>query len=238
MLPEVQRQEAKTGKLLGTVVSPINDAEISAIPDLANVQPTSTSLLVPTSANSSLFLGKNETIASSNHSVLETPSKPGEFANNSRFELGNHGSPSILHGSFFTESGRVPKAQSGVNKKFKFDDIRTPRIRHVSTMRATPLKEFNRSVPQNGSFEDHQLDEEVSPQKEENGFTHRYHSSRPYSLGAGADQLTSSGGSSRLLKEPSRDNYLNSLGKRVPSDGPLTPWKVVPSDDTMNISWR
>lgn len=237
LLPEVQRQEAKTGKLLGTVVSPINDAEISARPDLANVQPTLTSLLVPTSANSSLFLGKNETIASPNNSVLETPSKPGEFANNSRFELGNHGSPSILHGSFFTESGRVPKAQSGVNKKFKFDDIRTPRIRHVSTMRATPLKEFNRSVPQNGSFEDHQLDEEVSPQKEENGFTHRYHSSRPYSLGAGADQLTSSSGSSRLLKEPSRDNYLNSLGKRVPSDGPLTPWKVVPSDDTMDISW-
>ncbi|KAI8523011.1 hypothetical protein RHMOL_Rhmol13G0041300 [Rhododendron molle] len=142
--------------------------EIPAIPGLAKLQPPiSMSLLVPTSVDSSLFSRKNETITSSKPSVLENPSKPGEFGCKSHLDLGNHGSPSILQGSFFRDLERVPKPQSGVNKKFKFDDIRTPCIRRVSPMRATPLKEFNRSVPQNRSFEDHQLDEEVSPQKEE-----------------------------------------------------------------------
>ncbi|KAE9459388.1 hypothetical protein C3L33_08706, partial [Rhododendron williamsianum] len=237
LLLEVQRQEAKTGKLLDNVVSPANEVEIPAIPGLAKLQPPiPTSLLVPTSVDSSLFSRKNETITSSKPSILETPSKPGEFASNSHLNLGNHGSPSIPHGSFFRDSERVPKPQSGVNKKFKFDDIRTPGIHRVSPMRATPLKEFNRSVPQNRGFEDHQLDEEVSPQKEENGFVPRFKSTRPYSLGVGADPVTSSSGSSLLLKEPSRDSYLNSAGKRVPSNGPHTPWKIVPSDDPMDVS--
>lgn len=233
MLPEVQRQEAKTGKLLA------NEVEIPAIPGLAKLQlPISTSLLVPTSVDSSLLSRKNETITYSKPSVLETPSKPGEFASNFHLDLGSHGSPSIPHGSFFRDSERVPKPQSGVNKKFKFDDIRTPGIRRVSPMRATPLKEFNRSVPQNRSFEDHQLDEEVSPQKEENGFVPRSRITRPYSLGAGADPVTSSSDSSLLLKEPSRDNKVNLVGKRVPSNGPHTPWKIVPSDDPMDVSLR
>ncbi|KAI8546644.1 hypothetical protein RHMOL_Rhmol07G0135600 [Rhododendron molle] len=237
LLPEVQRQEANTGKLLDNVVSPANEVEIHATPGLAKLQPPiPTSLLVPTSVDSSLFSRNNETITSSKPSILETPSKPGEFASNSHLNLGNHGSPSIPYGSFFRDSERVPKPQSGVNKKFKFDDIRTPGIRRVSPMRATPLKEFNRSVPQNRGFEDHQLDEEVSPQKEENGFVPRFRSTRPYSLGVGADPVTSSSGSSLLLKEPSRDNYLNSAGKRVPSNGPHTPWKIAPLDDPMDVS--
>ncbi|CAL5441965.1 unnamed protein product [Camellia sinensis] len=214
LLPEVQQQEAKTGKLPEIAVSPVNDTGIPARSDPANFQePNSTSLLVPASIDSSLLFRMEKAIPSSKHSVLETPSKLGGFSNISHFELGNHGTPSILQGSFFTNAERVLKPQGGASKKFKFEDTRTPGIRHVSAMMVTPLKEFNRSssrLPQNRTFQDHQFDE-VSPEKEENGFTHRLQNTRPSSLAAS--------------------------GKWVPSDGPCRPLKAVPSDDPMGMSW-
>ncbi|KAL7167192.1 hypothetical protein ACSBR2_037797 [Camellia fascicularis] len=214
LLPEVQQQEAKTGKLREIAVSPVNDTGIPARSDPASFQePNSTSLLVPASIDSSLLFRMEKAIPSSKHSVLETPSKLGGFSNNSHFELGNHGTPSILQGSFFTNAERVLKPQGGASKKFKFEDTHNPGIRHVGAMMVTPLKEFNRSssrLPQNRTFQDHQFDA-VSPEKEENGFTQRLQNTRPSSLAAS--------------------------GKRVPSDGPHRPLKAVPSDDPMGMSW-
>ncbi|KAI8017615.1 hypothetical protein LOK49_LG04G00907 [Camellia lanceoleosa] len=130
-----------------------------------------------------------KTVTSSKPLVLETPSKLGGYANNSKFEIGNHGSLSILQGSFSTNAERVPKPQSDVSKMFKFEDIRTPGIHCVRPIIATPFKEFNKSssrVPQNSSFQDYRFDQ-VSPQMERNGVIHRLQNSRPYSLGVGTD---------------------------------------------------
>ncbi|KAL7241529.1 hypothetical protein ACSBR1_014177 [Camellia fascicularis] len=181
--------------------------------DLAKVQePNLTSLLVPTSIDSFHVLRMDKTVTSSKPSVLETPSKLGGYANSSKFEIGNHGSPSILQGSFSTNEERVPKPQSGVSKMFKFEGIRTPGIHCVRRIITSPFKEFNKSssrVPQNNSFQDYRFDQ-VSPQMEGNGVTHRLQNSRPYSLRVGADP--------------------------APSDGPHGLWKAVPSDDPMDFN--
>ncbi|KAL7241509.1 hypothetical protein ACSBR1_014163 [Camellia fascicularis] len=207
--------------------------------DLAKVQePNLTSLLVPTSIDSFHVLRMDKTVTSSKPSVLETPSKLGGYANSSKFEIGNHGSPSILQGSFSTNEERVPKPQSGVSRMFKFEGIRTPGIQCVHPIIASPFKEFNKSssrVPQNSSFQDYRFDQ-VSPQMEGNGVTHRLQNSRPYSLRLGADPVISPSSNGFLTKEPARDPYLNTSGKQAPSDGPHGLWKAVPSDDPMDFN--
>ncbi|KAL7165042.1 hypothetical protein ACSBR2_040851 [Camellia fascicularis] len=240
LLPEFQQEEVKLGKLLEIAVSTINELETPARCDLAKVQePNLMSLLVPTSIDSFHVLRMDKTVTSSKPSVLDTPSKLGGYANSSKFEIGNHGSPSILQGSFSNNAERVPKPQSGVSKMFKFEDIRAPGIHRVRPITATPFKEFNKSssrVPQNSSFQDHRFDQ-VSPQMEGNGVTHRLQNSRPYSLRVGADPVISPSSNGFLTKEPARDPYLNTSGKQAPSDGPHRLWKVVPSDDPMDVSW-
>ncbi|PSS11557.1 E3 ubiquitin-protein like [Actinidia chinensis var. chinensis] len=185
LLPEVQQQEAKTGKLPEIAVYPVDESEIPDRSDLPKVKETNlASLLVPASIDSSLILQMDKETTSKKPSVMETPSKFGVFATNSNSEHGNHASPSFPQGSFFSNSERILKPRSGMSKKFKFEDIRTSGIRHVSPMTATPPKEFNRSssrVPYTSS-QDHQFDE-VSPEKEENGSTHRASSKRPPSDG-------------------------------------------------------
>ncbi|PSS04030.1 E3 ubiquitin-protein like [Actinidia chinensis var. chinensis] len=179
LLPEVQQQEAKTGKLPEIAVCPVDESEILDRSDLPKVKATnSASLLVPASIDSSLILQMDKATTSKKPSVMETPSKYGVFAINSNSEHGNHTSPSFPQGSFFSNSERVLKPRSGVSKKFKFEGIKTSGIRHVSPMTATPLKEFNRS----SSRVPYQFDK-VSPEKEENGFTHRESSKRASSDG-------------------------------------------------------
>ncbi|KAI8000605.1 E3 ubiquitin-protein ligase HOS1 [Camellia lanceoleosa] len=199
--------------------------------DLAKVQePNLTSLLVPTSIDSFHVLRMDKTFTSSKPSVLETPSKLGGYANSSKFEIGNHGSPSILQDSFSTNEERVPKPQSSVSKMFKFEGIRTPGIHCVRRIIASPFKEFNKSssrVPQNNSFQDYRFDQ-VSSQMEGNGVTHRLQNSKPYSHRVGADPVISPSSNGFLTKEPARDPYLNTSGKQAPSDGPHGLWKAVP----------
>ncbi|KAI8018595.1 E3 ubiquitin-protein ligase HOS1 [Camellia lanceoleosa] len=128
-------------------------------------EPNLTSLLVLTSIYSFHVLWMGKTFTFSKPLVLETPSKLGGYANNSKFEIGNHGSLSILQGSFSTNAERIPKPQSGVSKIFKFEDIRTPGIHCVRPIIATPFKEFNKSssrVPQNSSFQDYRFDQAPS----------------------------------------------------------------------------
>ncbi|XAR54921.1 hypothetical protein NMG60_11030256 [Bertholletia excelsa] len=236
LLPEVQQQELKTGKLL-EIAHPISEDKIPAGSGHAKSQERDFSLLLPSSIDSSLVLPINSASTSSKISSLETPAKIGSFPNNSHSELLNHDSCSILQQSLFTNSDRVPKPQSGVSKKFKFDDIRNPGICRVSPMVATPLKDFNRSsskVPRNSNFADDQEDV-VSLDKVENGFSNKLHSStRPFSIRVRADPLNPSSNESLLVKD-ARDPYLNASGKRVPSDGPHRPWDVsseVPMDIT------
>ncbi|GMP31468.1 hypothetical protein CsSME_00005668 [Camellia sinensis var. sinensis] len=181
-----------------------------------------------------------KTVTSSKPSVLETPSKLGGYTNSSKFEIGNHGSPFILQGSLSTNAKRVPKPQSGVNKMFKFEDIRTLGIHCVHPIIATPFKEFNKSssrVPQNSSFQDYRFDQ-VYPQMEGNGVIHRLQNSRPYSLRVGTDPIISPSSNGFLTKKPARDPYLNTSGKQAPLDGLLKLWKAVPSDDLMDVPWR
>ncbi|KAA8522198.1 hypothetical protein F0562_012871 [Nyssa sinensis] len=131
------------------------------------------------------------------------------------------------------------KPRSGIGKNFKFEDIKTPGNRRVSSMTAKPLKEFNKSssrLPQDSSFLDHQFDS-VLPDKEQNGFTNRFQNTRSYTVRVPADKVTSPCSNFGLFKDSAQEPYIDVHPKRRSSDTPDRPWTVVPSDDIMDISW-
>ncbi|XP_059657605.1 E3 ubiquitin-protein ligase HOS1 [Cornus florida] len=240
LLPEVQQQQVKTGKL-PELVFPALEVDIPANSDIPEVQePNSTSLLVPSSIDSSIPNQMDKATTFLKPLGLETPSKLGVFSNNSHFGLGKYGSPSIPHGSLFMSVERGLKSQSGIGENFKFEGMTTPGTHRASPMTATPLKEFNRNssrVPWNSSFLDHQFDK-VSPEKEEqNGFTNRFQNTRPHSTVL-ADPVTPLSGNHFLSKDSAQQTpYLDASSKQVPSDRSGRPRKVVPEDDQMDISW-
>ncbi|XP_052209609.1 E3 ubiquitin-protein ligase HOS1 isoform X2 [Diospyros lotus] len=238
LLPEVQQQEVKAGKLPEIVVSSVNAAEIPATSNLLKVdEPNPTRLLFTAPMDSSPMLLMDKAMASSETSFFKSSSRPGGFSNHSLFGFGKKGSPSAQQGSSFRNEQRYLKPQSGVGKNVKFEGIRTSGIHSVSPMMKTPLKEFNRSpsrVPQNKSFQDRELDE-LAPGKEENRFIQRLRNASPYTARVGANAVVSPSDNSAVLKHTARDPYLFASGRRLPSGGP-DGWKV-PSDDAMDISW-
>lgn len=205
LLPEIQQAAAKSGKLPETAISLSDDAEIPAISDRIRAQESSSSgLLVPPAIP--VILQMNGPNTSSPPFVGKTSSKLNGFASTYNFTHGTPSSASVLNGSFFT-NGTTEKPQTTASK-FKFEDLRTSGIRHVTPMKAIVLRDFNRSTlrkPQGSSSRDHRF-EEVSPTKEENGFSCWLPSQNLYSVGP-------------------------------PSDGPYMPKKVAPSDDQMVVSW-
>ncbi|KAK9284920.1 hypothetical protein L1049_024101 [Liquidambar formosana] len=242
LLPEVQQQQIKTGRLPEIDVDPGKEVELSEKSDIPEVQePNSTSLLVQLSADSSLVLGMDHTIPFLNPSVLRNPLNQGGPVNNSRSELINNSSPSILHGRFFTNAERGLKPQISISKNFKFDDISTPGTRRVSPISASPLREFNRSTSrgiQDSHLQDDQLDK-VSPEMQQNGLINQLQNiSTPYSRRVSANPVTTPSSNRGLFKDSARDLYSNVSGKQVSSDRPDRTWNVVSSDDAMDFSWR
>lgn len=239
LLPEGQRQQVKTGKLLDISAASDNEFQIqtSDIPKIP--EPNSSLLLLPTSTISSLAPRMDHMVSPSKPSVFETPSKLGGAVNNSRFGLGNYNSPSIFHGSSFTNIERGQKPQTGISTNFKFDDISTPQsLRRFSPMNAS-LKEINRSssrVLQKSNFQGNHFDK-VSPEAEQDGFTNEFKSTSPPSRRITANPATTPGSEHGLFKDAAQDLNPNISGKRVLSDGPDRPWSVVPSSNAMEVSW-
>ncbi|KAL6985950.1 RING-type E3 ubiquitin transferase [Sarracenia purpurea var. burkii] len=221
LLPEVQQHEAKIGKLLEIAPS-VNEAEIPARSDLSLM-----GLLVPPSIDSSLILLMDKPTTSTTLSVLETPSKLWE--------------PWLLPLPCKGVSLLIQKEPQSIivvlARSSNLKISRTSGVRQVSQTIVTPLNELNRSssrVPQNSSARGREFDE-VSPEKERNRFTQRLQNTGPYTLRA--DQVASLGSNNAFVNESARDPFLTESGKRVPSDVPHRPWKVVPSDDLMDSSW-
>lgn len=228
LLPEIQQQQAKTGKLPESIISSANEEvnnnalEKSHLPKVKEPNITTALLLPSFIDSSSIVLAR-----SSKSLVLQTPSN----LLSPHFELRNYNtpSPSVLFNN--GETGHTDKPPlNSITKSFKFDDITTPAARRVNPVTAAaPLGEFNRSssrVPQNSNY---LRDDRLSPEKEQNGFINQFLDSSPYSRRVVASPQTSLMSSQGVFKGSVQKPYSNRLDKAR---------NLAPSVDLMDISWR
>ncbi|KAF9689782.1 hypothetical protein SADUNF_Sadunf01G0128000 [Salix dunnii] len=213
LLPKVQQEQLKTGKLPPEIHRMSGEVEIQERANHPMVQePKSGSLLVSLPTNSSFVSLTNPNIML-NPSALETPSRFGSSIKNSHLELGKYGSSSVLH----------QMLSSSVDKNVKFDGISTPMIHHGSHMNITPLKETSRTplevLPNSNLL--HNLFDKMSPEREQYGFTKQLrNTSPPYSHRITANPVALFGGNNGLPNDR--------------NDGPRTKNS---KDDPMDIAW-
>ncbi|XP_057953334.1 E3 ubiquitin-protein ligase HOS1 isoform X2 [Malania oleifera] len=240
LLPEVQQQQVKNGKLPEIGVTRVDETDQPAKSDIFGLlESNSTSLLVHSSADHSL-LWVDQSSTSLKPSIYDTP-KVGGSVSSARFEPRKDGSMSLLHERFFTNSERGLKPQIGISKNFKFDEIPTSRIHSTIPLNASPLKDLNRSslrVLQNSNLQGNQRNS-VSPELQQNGFSYKFkNSSPPYSQRVMTGTAIAPSSNHGLHKSSVKDSHPNASNKRLASDGPDRPWNVVSSDDPMDVSWR
>ncbi|GAV78000.1 ELYS domain-containing protein [Cephalotus follicularis] len=233
LLPEIQQQQVKIGKSPDIPVLSGNEVEMPAKSYFPEVQqPKLSSLLVSSSADSSLFLQMDH---------LSSPPKPSVSVGGSvsnQFELGNYRSSSVLHERLLANTGG-PKREVGVRKNVRDDDVMTLRVRPVSPMNATPLKKVGRSslrVLPNSQLEDKQSDKSLQ-EAEQNGFINEFQKTSPlYSHRVTADR-SSPGSNLGLFKDSSQDLRSSMSNRRVQWDSNVGPETLVSSDVLMDISW-
>ncbi|CAK9173273.1 unnamed protein product [Ilex paraguariensis] len=237
LLPEIQQQQLKAGKLLEVGFSPGDAVDVPVKSDLPIVQgPILPSLLVPSSFESSFVNHVDNDVPIFEPSVLEIPSKLGGSVNG---EVGNYGSPSLPHANALNNTEKGLKTQSSFRENINFDSISTSVIRRVSPTTVITLKEFNRNssrVPQNSNLEDDQL-KKVPSVKKHNGFIQQFQSTCPYPLTIAANSISSLSSNRDMLKDFARDSYGNMSGKRASSDRADIPWNVAPLNGLMDSSW-
>lgn len=222
LLPEVQRQQVKSGKLPETAVNFGEEVELAAKSDLPNVQePISTSLLIPSSTDSSLVLRTDHTAPFVRSLVFETPTRLRGSVNNHRSEHVKYGSPSILH----------ERGLKRISKDFKLDDTFTPGTRRVSPLNASPLREISKANYSNL--------QDASPETEQNGFINQFLNTSPtYSHRVTTNRVSTPSSNYGLFKDSMEGLDTNLSGKRIQSDRDYRHWNVDSSDDPMDTSFR
>lgn len=215
LLPEVHRQQIKSGKVPEMAVSSGEEVEMAAKSDLPEVQePTLTS---------SLILPSTDSYAFSRQPVSETPTRLLGSVNNHRSGFVNYGSPSIVH-------ERASRPISSIKKDVKFDDSSTPATRRISPLNTSSLREINKGAYSNLR--------DASPEREQNGFIKRFQKiTPPYSYRDSSNRLSTPSGNHGLSKDSAGGLSTNLSGKRIQSDRDYRHWNVISSEDQMDISW-
>jgi E3 ubiquitin-protein ligase HOS1 len=212
LLPEVQRQQVKSGKLPETAVNFGEEVEMAAKSDLPKVQePISTSLLIPSSTDSSLLLRTDHTAPFVRPLVFETPTR--------------------LHGSVNNHRSGGLNPIGSISKDFKLDDTSTPVTRRVSPLNVSPLREISKANYSNL--------QDGSPETEQNGFINQFlNASPPYSHRITTNRVSTPSSNYGLFKDSVEGMDTNSSGKRIQSDRDYRHQNLVSSDDPMDASFR
>ncbi|KAF5460151.1 hypothetical protein F2P56_020040 [Juglans regia] len=227
LLPEVQRQLVKSGKLPETVSSG-EEVKVPAKSDITEVQePTSTSILIPSFTDSSLCRGMDRmnpplrpsafVTPTRLHGSVITPTRLHGSVNNHYSELVKHDTPSILH-------GRGLRPIGSTNKDSELDVTVTPETLRVSPMNVSPLREINKAYF--GNLQD------ASPEMEHNGFIYQFQNTYRVS----SNRKGTPGSNHSLFKDSAGGLNTNLSGKRIQSDRDYRLWNAVSSDDQMDIS--
>lgn len=236
LLPEIQQQLVKNGKLPLIAVNSSEEVETPEKSDLRGLQePKSITLLTPTTADSLLLPTSNVTPAKS--SVFESPTGPGGSVKSPYFEVGPYGS-SILHERLFMNK-EGSTYDFGVSKEFKVDGFSTPGVRQSSPMNQMPLKERNfLSRTLSNSHRRDKVSDKISPEPEQNGFLSQYQNTvHHYSHRTTTNPASTPVSNRGLHNDLAGDLRSNLSSKRVHSDREDGPWYIISSEDQMDIPW-
>lgn len=237
LLPEVQRQLVKNGKLPLNAVNSSEEVEIPEKSDLHGSQePKSITLLIPTTADSSLLLPTSN-VTPANSSVFESPTGPGRSIKSPHFEVGHYG-PSILHERLLMNKDGSTY-DFGVSKEFKVDGFSTPGVCQSSPMNQTPLKGRNfSSRTLSNSHRRDKVSDKISPEPEQNGFLSQHlntihHYSHRMTTNPASTPVSNCG----LHNDLAGDLHSNLSSKRIHSDREDGPRYMISSEDPMDVSW-
>ncbi|OIV92783.1 hypothetical protein TanjilG_00917 [Lupinus angustifolius] len=148
LLPEIEQHKLRSGKLTEDAVISHEEVEIPVKFDVPPIQDSrSTSLLIPSSANSSSMLHNDHTTGLLSSSALGTSTKLGIPFPTTGPELGNFGSPSYHHEGLITSNERVTNNRGKIGKILRYDNTPTPRNRRIRFTNGSPLKGVNRTSP-------------------------------------------------------------------------------------------
>lgn len=236
LLPEVQRQLLKNGKLPLNALNSSEEVEIPEKSDLHGSQePKSITLLIPTTADSSLLLPTSN-LTPANSSVFESPTGPGRSIKSPHFEVGHYG-PSILHERLFMNK-EGSTYDFGVSKEFKVDGFSTPGVCQSSPMNQTPLKGRNfSSRTLSNSHRRDKVSDKISPEPEQNGFLSQHlntihHYSHRMTTNPASTPVSNRG----LHNDLAGDLHSNLSSKRVHSDREDGLRYMISSEDPMDVS--
>lgn len=236
LLPEVQRQLLKNGKLPLNALNSSEEVEIPEKSDLHGSQePKSITLLIPTTADSSLLLPTSN-LTPANSSVFESPTGPGRSIKSPHFEVGHYG-PSILHERLFMNK-EGSTYDFGVSKEFKVDGFSTPGVCQSSPMNQTPLKGRNfSSRTLSNSHRRDKVSDKISPVPEQNGFLSQHlntihHYSHRMTTNPASTPVSNRG----LHNDLAGDLHSNLSSKRVHSDREDGLRYMISSEDPMDVS--
>jgi E3 ubiquitin-protein ligase HOS1 len=233
LLPEVEQEQLKSGNLNEGAATSHGVAEIPDKFVIHRVQDsTSTSLLIPSSANPSLMLHKDHTNGLLGSSTLATSAKTGTPFPTTVPELGNFISPSYTHEGFFTDSERVSSRQGKIGKILRYDNTPTPRNHKIRLTNGTPSKGFSRSP----SSSQENVRDKILPGVEQNLlFGHDQTTSPVFSWKATANPVTRS-----TLSCPKQfaNDLPNMYSRNVQSHKDDNSWNLVSTNDPMDVSLR
>lgn len=234
LLPEVEREQLKSGNLIEDAATSHGVAEIPNKFDVHQVQDsTSTSLLIPSSANPSLMLHKDHTPTLLGSSTLATSAKIGTPFPTTGPELGNFINSSHPHEGLLTNNERVSSRQAKIGKILRYDNTPTPRNHRIRLMNGSPPKAFSRSA----SSSQENVRDKILPGVERNLlFGHDQSTSPMFSWKATANSVTRSTFNSPKEFANDLPNMYNS--KNVQSHKDDNSWNVMSTNDPMDVSLR
>ncbi|CAN6580659.1 unnamed protein product [Malus baccata var. baccata] len=235
LLPEVQRQEIKSGKFPEVTVTTSSEVETAAasLPEVQKSQ--SISMLIPSSIDSSLGLWSDCVNPSWKPSISETPKKRVGLVDSYRSELGNNGS--ILHEKLLGNSETQWKPDDSINKAFNFEDASTPGI-HWATPPSSvkDRKKSSSRILSNSRLQDNQY-ARMSPETERNKRFNPFQNTSPSNFySADSNPVTTPSSNRGLFKDSAADLHRSVNSKGFQRDRDNRTWNMASKDDPMDIS--
>ncbi|RDX60208.1 E3 ubiquitin-protein ligase HOS1, partial [Mucuna pruriens] len=234
LLPEVERRQLRSGNLTESegAVTSREEVEIPSKFDIPQFQDSlSTSLLIPSSANSSLMLHRDHTTGLLSSSTFGTSVKIGVSFPTTGPELGNLGSSSYHHDGLYTNNERVPSHQGKFGKNLRYDKTPTPKNHRSRFMNGSPQKGFNRTSPSNSQ---ENMPDKISPGVERNLlFGHNQTTSPMYSWTATVKPVTRSTPS---YPKQFANDLPNISSRNVQSHKDDRSWNMGSTNDPMDVS--
>ncbi|GAB4850812.1 hypothetical protein Ancab_030112 [Ancistrocladus abbreviatus] len=235
LLPEVQQQQLKSGKLSEGTVWQFNNINIAREADVLETQAGAATIL-SMSSSPEPSLQMDDKNSSFRPSGFGSSKLAGSWSN-SHFEIGKFASPLSTSGTLSTNAERGLKGQFGIVKNFKVGNILTPAVHENNSRRLSKAKEINRTSVLQGDLQDLQGDE-FSPEVDQNGLYERFPEiSPPYSRRIMAKPFSTPSSNSALLNGSPQERFTTASSKRRLAAEVDKTWAGVSSVDEMDISW-